>query len=84
MTSAEGIWTPLTTDDRDFSKADLLAVSNYGVERSTGFPETLKAMDELQLTEKVPSETGIRECSLIDCASFKCIKYGNDILSEKL
>ena len=38
-------------DGKQYTKQELLAVTHYGMERSTGFPETLKAMKELQFLQ---------------------------------
>eukprot|EP00977_Amphora_coffeiformis_P007967 scaffold1793_cov173-Amphora_coffeaeformis.AAC.22 len=49
--SALSMWNLLKTGEM-YTKKQLLDVTHYGMERSTGFPETLKALLDLGITEK--------------------------------
>lgn len=49
--SALAMWNLLKTGE-GYTKNQLLDVTHYGMERSTGFPETLKVYADLGMTEK--------------------------------
>ena len=50
--SARSIFDKLA-DGKAYTKKQLLEVTHYGMERSTGFPETLKALAQINLTQTV-------------------------------
>lgn len=50
-TSARAIFDKLA-DGKGYTKKELLKLTHYGMERSTGFPETFKAMKDLEFTQQ--------------------------------